>query len=48
MRTYDDKIYTNFCSLNVPKDGIKCESFIKTFLLNLYLFMKTNIICKYI
>ena len=27
-RTYEDKIYTNFRGLNVPEDGIECESFI--------------------
>ena len=27
IRTYDDKIYTNFCGLNVPEDGVECESF---------------------
>ena len=27
IRTYGDKIYTNFRSLNVPEDDIKCESF---------------------
>ena len=25
--TYGDKVYTNFCGLNVPEDGVKCESF---------------------
>ena len=28
MRTYCDKVYTNFRGLNVPKDDIACESFI--------------------
>ena len=27
IRTYGDKVYTNFCGLNVPEDDIKCESF---------------------
>ena len=27
IRTCSDKIYTNFCDLNVPEDYIKCESF---------------------
>ena len=27
IRTYDDKVYTNFRSLNVPEDDIECESF---------------------
>ena len=24
---YGDQVYTNFCSLNMPKDGMQCESF---------------------
>ena len=27
IRTYGDKVYTNFRGLNVPKDDIECESF---------------------
>ena len=27
IRTYGDKVYTNFCGLNVPEDDIECESF---------------------
>ena len=27
IRTYRDKVYTNFRGLNVPEDDIKCESF---------------------
>ena len=27
IRTYGDKVYTNFFGLNVPEDGVKCESF---------------------
>ena len=27
MRTYSDKVYTNFLGLNVPEDDIECESF---------------------
>ena len=27
IRTYGDKVHTIFCNLNVPEDGIKCESF---------------------
>ena len=27
-RTSGDKVYTNFRSLNVPEDGVDCESFI--------------------
>ena len=28
IRTYGDKVYTNFRGLNVPEDDIECESFI--------------------
>ena len=27
IRPYGDKVCTNFCGLNVPKDGVECESF---------------------
>ena len=27
MRTFSDKVYTNFRGLNVPEDNIECESF---------------------
>ena len=27
IRTYRDKVYNNFCGLNVPEDDIECESF---------------------
>ena len=27
IRTYNDKVYTNFCGLNIPEDDIECESF---------------------
>ena len=27
ITTYGGKVYTNFCSLNMPEDDIKCESF---------------------
>ena len=46
MRMYGYKVYTNFCDLNVPEDGVKCESF--TIISIDSLFMKTNIIYKYI
>ena len=28
IKTYGDKVYTNFLDLNVPEDDIECESFI--------------------
>ena len=27
IRTYGDKVYTNFLGLNVPENGIECRSF---------------------
>ena len=27
IRTHDDKVYTNFCGLNVSEDGVECEPF---------------------
>ena len=24
---YDDKVYSNRCGLNLPEDGVECESF---------------------
>ena len=27
IRTCSDKVYTNFRGLNVPEDGVECESF---------------------
>ena len=27
IRKYGDKVYTNFCGLNVPEDDIQCECF---------------------
>ena len=45
-RTYSGKVYTNFCSLNVPEDGVECEFF--TFIsIDSLLFIKKNITFKY-
>ena len=27
IKTYSDKVYTNFCALNVPEGDAECESF---------------------
>ena len=27
IRTYSNKVYANFCGLNVPENGVECESF---------------------
>ena len=32
IRTYGDKVYTNFRDLNVPEDGAECEFFIIFFI----------------
>ena len=43
VKTYGGKVYTNFCRLIVPEDGVKCE-FLTSLRLILYLVMETNII----
>ena len=25
MRTYGDRVYTNFCGLNMPEDDVECD-----------------------
>ena len=30
IRTYSDKVHTNFRALNVPEDDIECKSFTVT------------------
>ena len=47
VKTYGVNVYTNFRGLNVPQDAIECE-YLQSFLLILYFYMKTNIVCKYI
>ena len=27
LRTNDDNVYANFCSINVPEDDMECESY---------------------
>ena len=39
IRTHDDKVYTNFCGLNVPEDGVECETFTISSI-DFYLFVK--------
>ena len=47
IRTYVNKVYTNFRGLNVPEDDIEFESF--TIISIDFLFVyKKNITCKYI
>ena len=48
IRTYGDKVYTNFRGLNQPEYGVETEVFLQSFMLISYLFIKTSIICKYI
>ena len=38
IRTYQDKVYTNFRCLNVPEDDIECESFTVTFINSLLIY----------
>ena len=38
IRAYGDKVYTNFCGLNVSENSVG-----QPFLLTLYLFIRTNI-----
>ena len=44
---YNDKVYTNFHLLNVPEMLLN-RNLLQSFLMILYLFMKTNITYKYI
>ena len=46
IRTYGNKVYTNFRDLNVPEDDIKCESFSVISIDSLPVTTR-NIICKY-
>ena len=47
IRAYGDKVYINFCDLNVLEND-KESKFLQSFLLILYLYMTRKIICKYI
>ena len=47
IRTYSDKVYTNFRGLNVPEHDIKYKSF-KVIFLILVLYTKISITSKYI
>ena len=47
IRTYGDKAYTKCFGVNVPGDGVECES-LPIFLLIFYLIMKENIVYRYI
>ena len=47
IRIYGNKVYTNFRGLNVPEDGMECESFTVISLGFLFKYEK-NITCKYI
>ena len=44
IRTYGDRVYTNFCGLNVPEDDVECESLLQSFPLILYLFMREQML----
>ena len=38
IRTYGDKVCTNFRGLNVPEDGVECESFTDIFIESLLVY----------
>ena len=40
MKTFGDKVYTNFRGLNVPEDDIQCESFIVISIYSLLVYNK--------
>ena len=57
-KTYVDKVYSNFCGLNIPEDAVECKSFtiiysdyliIYIYIILLYLLTKANTIdnCAY-
>ena len=47
IRTYGDKVYTDFLGLNVSEDDIECGSF-RVIPIDSLLVSKTNITWKYI
>ena len=47
IRTYGDKVYTDFLGLNVSEDDIECGSF-RVISIDSLLVSKTNITWKYI
>ena len=47
IRTYGDKVYTNFHGLNVSED-VRSVNLLQSFLLILYWYTKPNITCKYL
>ena len=47
IRTYRDKVYTNFSGLNAPEDHIEWEP-LQSFILTFCLYTKTNITFKFI
>ena len=47
MKTYSDKVYTNFRGLNVLEDDIECEFYTVISIDSLFVYEK-NITCKYI
>ena len=40
ITTLGDKVYTNFCSLNVPEDDIECEAFTVVYIDSLLVYDK--------
>ena len=46
IRTYGDKVYTNFHNSNMREGSAEYESFMTS--IDSLLFLRTNITCKYI
>ena len=44
---YGDEVYTKFGGLNMPEDGVECESFI-TISIDSLLFLRINVTYNYI
>ena len=44
----DDKVYTNFCRLNVPENDIKCESFTVISIDSLLIYKNKNYLQVYL
>ena len=46
--TYRNKVYINFCRLNVPQDDMECESFIVISIDSLFVYAKKYYIQVYL
>ena len=48
IRTYSDKVYSNFCHLNVPEDDIECESFTVIYIDSLVFYKHNHYLQRYL